>query len=256
MVASNTRKLSFDHPYNNSSFDMYQPARPTYSFSHDAAKVRATTILLVRKDNTAVMVGDGQVSLGDMVVKPNARKVRRISNGKVIVGCAGSVADAFTLIDRLETKLDECGGKLQRACIELAKAWRTDKYLRQLQASLIAVDQEVMLNIGGSGDIMESHDNILATGSGMYYALPAARALMQNCPHMSAEEIAVKAMTLAADMCVYTNRNFTIEKIEMVATPQVPLDLENTKSPTPTKEDSKGSDSDDDVIFDPKKKTN
>lgn len=155
------------------------------------------------------MIGDGQVSMGPVVVKPNAKKVRKIHNDKVIVGFAGTTADAFTLLTRLEGKLDEHPGHLMRACVELAKDWRTDKYLRHLDALMIAADENVSLEISGNGDVLESHDDLLAIGSGGAYAIAAARALMpMNVPIL---DIAKRSMEIAGDMCVYTNKNWTIE---------------------------------------------
>lgn len=180
------------------------------------------------------MMGDGQVSLGNMVVKPNARKIRKIypktvggkikkeedengeessSSGGTIVGFAGSTADAFTLLERLEGKLDEYPGQLARSCVELAKGWRTDKYLRRLEASLLVADENISLEITGNGDVLESHDKVLSVGSGSPFASAAARAL-QDIPDLSAEEVARKSMEIASDMCVYTNKNFLYEVID------------------------------------------
>ncbi len=172
-----------------------------------------TTILSVRKNDKVVVAGDGQVSLGQTVIKGNARKVRRIgAGGNVIVGFAGATADAFTLFERLEGKLEQHPGNLTRACVELAKDWRTDKYLRRLEAMMAVVDQEVSLTITGNGDVLEPEDGIIAIGSGGNFALSAARALV-DIDSLEAEDIARKAMEVAADICVYTNRNFTIESI-------------------------------------------
>ncbi len=161
----------------------------------------ATTILCVRKGKDVVLIGDGQVSMGPTVVKPNARKVRRIGNGKVMVGFAGATADAFSLVERLEAKLDEYPGQLLRACVETAKLWRTDKYLRHLDAVLIASDEHVSLEISGNGDVIEPHDGLLGVGSGGMYALAAARALI-DIPDMDALAVAkkVRRATSAAAM--------------------------------------------------------
>ncbi|MFZ2871014.1 ATP-dependent protease subunit HslV [Zavarzinia sp.] len=171
-----------------------------------------TTILGVRKGNKVVIAGDGQVSLGPTVIKGNARKVRRIGNGKVMAGFAGATADAFTLFERLETKLERFPDQLTRACVELAKDWRTDKYLRQLEAMLIVADATTILVLTGTGDVLEPEGGIAAIGSGGNFALSAARALIDY--EADPEVIARKALGIAADICVYTNRNLTVEVIE------------------------------------------
>ncbi|MFC3714398.1 ATP-dependent protease subunit HslV [Sphingoaurantiacus capsulatus] len=173
-----------------------------------------TTILSVRKGNKVVVAGDGQVSLGSTVVKANARKVRRLgADGSVIGGFAGSTADAFTLFDRLEAKLERWPGQLLRASVELAKDWRTDRYLRRLDAMMAVADKNVTLILTGNGDVLEPADGIAAIGSGGNYALAAARALI-DIDTLDAEEIARRAMKIAADVCVYTNENVTIETLE------------------------------------------
>jgi ATP-dependent HslUV protease subunit HslV len=171
-----------------------------------------TTILAVRKGSTTVIAGDGQVSMGQTIVKGNARKVRRLADGKVVAGFAGATADAFTLLERLEKKLEQYPGQLARACVELAKDWRTDRYLRQLEAMLICSDGAVILTVTGTGDVLEPEHGVTAVGSGGPYALAAARALYDL--DLSAEEIARKAMAIAADICVYTNSSLTLETIE------------------------------------------
>ncbi|WP_339632913.1 ATP-dependent protease subunit HslV [uncultured Sneathiella sp.] len=172
-----------------------------------------TTILSVRKNGVVVVAGDGQVSLGQTVIKSNARKVRRIGAGNdVIVGFAGATADAFTLFERLEGKLEKHPGNLTRACVELAKDWRTDKYLRRLEAMMAVANEEVSLILTGTGDVLEPEDGIIAIGSGGNYALSAARALIDR-DDMEAEDIAKKAMAIAAQICVYTNESVTIESI-------------------------------------------
>lgn len=176
-------------------------------------RTRATTILAVRKGNELVMIGDGQVSFGDTVLKGNAKKVRRVGNDKVLLGFAGATADAFTLMERLEAKLDEHPGQLLRAAVELAKAWRTDKYLRSLNATLIACDKDVSLTLTGDGDVVEPADGVVGVGSGGIYATSAARALL-DVEGWSAKDIALKAMKIAADTCVYTNHNFVIETLD------------------------------------------
>ena len=174
-----------------------------------------TTILAVRKNGQAVIAGDGQVSLGATVIKPNARKVRRLGDGSVIGGFAGATADAFTLFERLERKLEQHHGQLMRAAVELAKDWRTDKYLRNLEAMMIVADKDVTLILTGNGDVLEPQDGVAAIGSGGNFALSAAMALTDY--EQDPETIARKAMKIAADVCVYTNGNLTMEKIEQAA---------------------------------------
>ena len=173
-----------------------------------------TTIIGVKKDGMVVIAGDGQVSLGQTVIKGTARKVRRIAPGgyEVVAGFAGSTADAFTLLERLEAKLEAAPGQLQRASVDLAKDWRTDKYLQKLEAMLIVSDGAELYVITGAGDVLEPEHNVTAIGSGGNYALAAARGMMDS--DMSAEEIARKAMAIAADICVYTNGNLTVESIK------------------------------------------
>jgi ATP-dependent HslUV protease subunit HslV len=171
-----------------------------------------TTILAVRKNGQAVIAGDGQVSLGQTIIKPNARKVRRLGDGNVIGGFAGATADAFTLFERLERKLEQHHGQLMRAAVELAKDWRTDKYLRNLEAMMIVADKEVTLVLTGNGDVLEPGSGVAAIGSGGNFALAAASAVYDY--EDDAEVIARKAMKIAAEICVYTNDNLTIEKIE------------------------------------------
>ncbi len=172
-----------------------------------------TTILSVRKGNQVVIAGDGQVSLGNTIIKGNARKVRFLSSGNVLTGFAGATADAFTLFERLEAKLEQYPEQLQRACVELAKDWRTDKYLRKLEAMIIVVDKKNSFILSGMGDVLESQDGVLAIGSGGNFALAAAKALIDQ--EISAEEIARKALNIAADICVYTNRSIILEKIDI-----------------------------------------
>jgi ATP-dependent HslUV protease subunit HslV len=172
----------------------------------------ATTILSVRKGGQVVMAGDGQVSMGQTVVKANAKKVRRLGNGSIVAGFAGATADAFTLFERLESKLERHPGQLLRACIELAKDWRTDRYLRRLEAMMAVADKDVSLLLSGSGDVLEPEDGLLAIGSGGNYALSAARALI-DIEGLDAEAVARKAMKIAAEICVYTNHNVIIEKL-------------------------------------------
>ncbi|MET0372330.1 MAG: ATP-dependent protease subunit HslV [Sphingobium sp.] len=171
-----------------------------------------TTIASVRKNGKAVIVGDGQVSMGQTVMKPNARKVRRLHDGSVIGGFAGATADAFTLFERLEAKLERHNGQLMRAAVELAKDWRTDKYLRNLEAMMIVADKEVTLILTGNGDVLEPVNGVAAIGSGGNYALAAARALLEY--EEDAETLVRKAMAVAADICVYTNDQLTVEVLD------------------------------------------
>jgi ATP-dependent HslUV protease subunit HslV len=176
----------------------------------------ATTILMVRKGGKVVIGGDGQVSMGQTVVKSNARKVRRLAKGDVIAGFAGATADAFTLFERLEAKLDQYPGQLARACVELAKDWRTDRYLRRLEAMLIVADKGTGFTLSGAGDVLEPEadefGSAMAIGSGGNYALAAARALATT--ELDAETIVRRSLDIAADICVYTNRNVTIETLK------------------------------------------
>ena len=171
-----------------------------------------TTILSVRKDGHVVVAGDGQVTLGDTVVKATARKVRRLGDGAVIAGFAGATADAFTLFERLEGKLEQYRGQLLRACVELAKDWRTDRYLRRLEAMMAVADADVSLVLTGTGDVLEPDDGLIGIGSGGNYALAAARALIDQ-DGLDAEAIARKAMTVAAEICIYTNDAVVLEKL-------------------------------------------
>lgn len=173
-----------------------------------------TTIVSVRKSGKVVIAGDGQVSMGQTVMKPNARKVRRLHDGSVITGFAGATADAFTLFERLEKKLEAHNGQLMRAAVELAKDWRTDKYLRNLEAMMIVADKDVTLILTGNGDVLEPEAGIAAIGSGGNFALAAAKALADYEP--DAETLARKAMAIAAEICVYTNDRLTVEVIDAV----------------------------------------
>ena len=177
-----------------------------------ASPWHGTTILSVRKDGKIVVAGDGQVSLGETVVKANARKVRRLAGGGVIAGFAGATADAFTLFERLEGKLEQYPRQLTRASVELAKDWRTDRYLRRLEAMMAVADKEVSLVLTGNGDVLEPDDGVIGIGSGGNYALAAARALIDR-GDMNAEAIARKAMAIAGEICIYTNNNITIESL-------------------------------------------
>ena len=178
----------------------------------EQSRIRSTTVLLVRRDGKAAMAGDGQVTLGETVIKGNARKVRRLLNGKILTGFAGSTADAFSLLARFETKLEQFQGQLERAAIELSKEWRTDKYLRNLEALLIVADASDAFLISGKGDVISSDDGLLAVGSGSMYALAAARALMKHTS-LSAREIAEESLRIAGEICIYTNSQITVEEI-------------------------------------------
>ena len=173
---------------------------------------RGTTILTVRKDGLVAVGGDGQVSIGQTIVKANAKKVRRLGKGDVIGGFAGATADAFTLFERLESKLEQYPGQLMRAAVELAKDWRTDRYLRRLEAMMVVADKEVSLVLTGTGDVLEPEAGVAGIGSGGNYALAAARALIDG--PLDAEAIVRRALDIAADICVYTNRNVTIETLK------------------------------------------
>jgi len=197
-------------------------------FTHELPTWHATTICSVRKGNKVVIAGDGQVSVGDTVMKANAKKVRYLGGGKVIAGFAGATADAFTLFERLEAKLERHPGQLARACVELAKDWRTDKYLRQLQAMLIVVDKETSLVVTGNGDVLEPEHGVVAIGSGGNYALSAARALYDL--DMDAEEIARRAMKIAGEICVYTNDNIVLEMMEADVGGKIAADVSTDKN--------------------------
>jgi ATP-dependent HslUV protease, peptidase subunit HslV len=178
----------------------------------ETPKWHGTTIVSVRKNGKVVIAGDGQVSMGQTVMKPNAKKVRPLGNGQVIAGFAGATADAFTLFERLERKLEQFNGQLMRSAVELAKDWRTDKYLRNLEAMMIVADKDVTLILTGNGDVLEPVDGIAAIGSGGNFALSAARALKDY--EGDAEVLARKAMAVAAEICVYTNDQLTVEVLE------------------------------------------
>lgn len=177
-----------------------------------AVQIRSTTVLLVQRDGAVAMAGDGQVTLGETVIKGNARKVRRLADGNILVGFAGATADAFSLLSRFETKLEQFQGQLERAAIELSKDWRTDKYLRHLEALLIVADKKDAFLISGKGDVISSDEGLLSVGSGSMYALAAARALMRQTK-MSAREIAIEAMNIASEICIYTNAHIVVEEL-------------------------------------------
>ena len=181
-----------------------------------------TTIVLIRKNNDVVVAGDGQVSMGNTVIKSTAKKVRRIEKRDVVAGFAGSTADALTLFERLESKLEKHAGNLSRSAVELAKDWRTDKYLRRLEALMAVGDKEKSFIISGTGDVLEPEGDVIGIGSGGNYALAAAKVLMDT--DMSAEDVAKKAIKVASDICVFTNNNLNIEKVCLLYTSPSPRD--------------------------------
>ncbi len=178
----------------------------------DFAGWHGTTILCVRRDGAVAMAGDGQVTLGQTVVKGNARKVRRIGGGQVLAGFAGATADALTLLERLEAKLERFPGQLERACVELAKDWRSDRFLRRLEAMMAVADKDRSFTLTGQGDVLEPEDGVIAIGSGGNFALAAARALL-GVEGLEAEEVARRAMKIAGDICVYTNHSLVVETL-------------------------------------------
>lgn len=175
-------------------------------------RIRSTTVLLVQRGGSVAMAGDGQVTLGETVIKGNARKIRRLSNGEILAGFAGATADAFSLLSRFETKLSEFQGQLERAAIELSKDWRTDKYLRHLEALLIVADKTDAFLISGKGDVISSDEGLLSVGSGSMFALAAARALVKHT-ELSAKEIAAEALRIASEICIYTNSDIIVEEL-------------------------------------------
>jgi ATP-dependent HslUV protease subunit HslV len=184
-----------------------------FMFEHNNPKqMYATTILSVRRNNQVAIAGDGQVSLGNTILKSNAKKIRKLGDGSIIGGFAGATADAFTLFERLESKLEQYPNQLMRACVELAKDWRTDKYLRRLEAMMIVVDKNISLVLTGNGDVLEPEDGIIGIGSGGNYALSAARALA-SVDNFSAKEIVERSMIIASQLCVFTNNNIIIETL-------------------------------------------
>ena len=182
-----------------------------------------TTVVSVRKGSEVVIAADGQVTLGDTVMKANARKVRSLGGGKVITGFAGATADAFSLFERLESKLEKYSNNLMRSCVELAKDWRTDRYLRRLEAMMLVADKEASLILSGTGDVLEPKNGLMAIGSGGNFALAAARAMADS--KLKPEEIAQKSLEIAAELCIYTNNNIIIEKIKWHLLPQEKLYL-------------------------------
>lgn len=176
-------------------------------------KIHATTILAVIHNGQVAIGGDGQATMGNTIAKSNVKKIRKLQDGKVLSGFAGSTADAFTLLDRFEEKLNAYGGNMKRAAIELAKDWRMDRFLRRLEAMLIAVNKDEILVLSGTGDVLEPDNQVAAIGSGSMYAQSSALALKKHAPHLTAEEIVRESLNIAADICIYTNHNLVIEKI-------------------------------------------
>ncbi|MEO6334755.1 MAG: ATP-dependent protease subunit HslV [Pyrinomonadaceae bacterium] len=174
--------------------------------------IRSTTVLLVQRNGAVAMAGDGQVTLGETVIKGNARKIRRLASGEILVGFAGATADAFSLLSRFETKLEQFQGQLERAAIELSKDWRTDKYLRHLEALLIVADKNDSFLISGKGDVISSDEGLLSVGSGSMFALAAARALVKHT-ELSAREIATESLRIASEICIYTNDDIVVEEL-------------------------------------------
>ncbi len=195
------RKIQYPRTNSNNPLDL-----------SDGRRIRSTTVICVRRGDRVVMAADGQVSLGSTIMKGSAKKIRRLYNDKVLAGFAGSTADAFSLFGRFEAKLEQYAGNLGRSAVELAKDWRTDKMLRQLEALLIVADASQTLMLSGTGDVIDPDEGIMTIGSGGSYALAAARALLANT-NMSAREIAEKSMKIASEICIYTNDNFTIEEL-------------------------------------------
>ena len=182
------------------------------SHGHSPDRIRSTTVLLVQRDGKVAMAGDGQVTLGDTVIKGQARKIRRVAAGQILAGFAGATADAFTLLTRFETKLEQFQNQLERAAIELSKDWRTDKYLRNLEALLIVADKRDAYLLSGKGDVIASDDGLLSVGSGSMFALSAARALMKHSS-LSAREVAEESLRIAGEICIYTNDQIVVEEL-------------------------------------------
>ena len=176
-------------------------------------EIHSTTIIAVQHNGSVAIGGDGQATMGNTIAKSNVKKIRKLQDGKIITGFAGSTADAFTLLDRFDEKLNSYGGNMKRAAIELAKDWRTDRYLRRLEAMLITCNKDEILILSGTGDVIEPDNHVAAIGSGAMYAQAAALALKKHAPHLSAEEMVRDSLNIAADICIYTNHNLVIEKI-------------------------------------------
>src|SRR5688572_21910635 len=183
------------------------------TFSLLGMKIKSTTVLAVKHNGQVAIGADGQATMGNYVAKSNVKKIRKLLEGKVVTGFAGSTADAFTLLDRFEEKLNSYGGNMKRAAIELAKDWRMDRYLRRLEAMLITASKEEILILSGTGDVLEPDNEVAAIGSGAMYAQSAALAMKKHAPHLSAEEIVKESLNIAADICIYTNHNLVVEKL-------------------------------------------
>lgn len=181
---------------------------------HNMQTVHSTTVIAIMHNNQIAIGADGQATLGNTVAKSNVNKIRKLDNNKVFLGFAGSTADALSLLDRFDEKLQKCQSNMKRAAVELAKDWRTDRYLRKLEAMLIAINQEGMLLISGTGDVLEPDNQVIAIGSGSNYAQSAALALKKHAPHLTAQEMVRESLHIAADICIYTNHNLTIETID------------------------------------------
>ncbi|BDD04671.1 ATP-dependent protease subunit HslV [Aureibacter tunicatorum] len=177
-------------------------------------KIKSTTVCAIKHNGEVAIGADGQATMGNTVAKNNVKKIRKLRDGKIVTGFAGSTADAFTLLERFDEKLATYGGNMKRAAIELAKDWRTDRYLRKLEAMLITVDKDEILIVSGTGDVLEPDQEIATIGSGSNYALSAGLALKKHAPHLTAEEMVREALTTAADICIYTNHNFVIETVK------------------------------------------
>lgn len=177
-------------------------------------KIHSTTVLAVKHEGKIAIGADGQATMGNTVAKGHVKKIRKLSDGKIVTGFAGSTADAFTLLDRFDEKLSTYTGNLKRAAVELAKDWRMDKYLRQLEAMMIVADKDEMLIISGTGDVLEPDEDVASIGSGSQYAKSAALAMKKHATHLSATDMVKEGLTIAADICIYTNHNFTIESVE------------------------------------------
>ncbi len=206
MLNNISAKYQFEH------FNLKFYHKLFMEFENKSSKIRSTTVLFVSRNGKIAMAGDGQVTLGETIIKGNARKVRRIFNDEVLVGFAGATADAFSLLSKFETKLEQYQGQLERAAIELSKDWRTDKYLRHLEALLIVADKSLAFLISGKGDVISSDEGLLSVGSGSMFALSAARALIKHT-ELSAKEVAVESLKIASEICIYTNSDIVIEEI-------------------------------------------
>ena len=200
----------FEHRLTNVRATSYSPTLPMPN--KKSPEVRSTTVLLVRRDGHVALAGDGQVTLGETVMKSSAKKVRRLYNDKILAGFAGATGDAFSLLTRFEGKIEQYHGNLERAAIELSKEWRTDKILRHLEALLVVADEKSSFLLSGNGDVISPDDGVLAIGSGGSYALAAARALMEHT-QLPAREIALQAMRIAGEICIYTNTNILVEEL-------------------------------------------